>query len=1112
VRLRTLVLAGVAAAQGGAYPTPDSALRASLEPLVPLEQGFADPPLLARTRCWWWWLNGNTTKAAITRDLEEMKAKGFGGANVIDAGGADQRGNEQVPHGPDFASPDWRELFLHALAEADRLELELGFNIVSGWNLGGPMVTPEQAAKRLTWSETVVAGDQQVERDLPLPEHRDGFYRDVAVVALPIHDLVATKDIAITASSQQEGRPVQQALDGDAETFWVSAGKDAGQGPREGHPEWVELAFAEPVEVDRIEILPRPGYGPRRGHVATRRGEQEHLLGSFTQETDDRTVLRFARTRLDRLRVTILGSFDPRHPDAPRNVQIAELAVFDGERRLSGSRRPGGIRHFEQKAYYRYPGGFTAAPAWHLLETDPERAEDVACRSTEVVDLAEHITSPGHLSWRAPHGTWRVLRFGYTITGAEVSTHSEGWAGLAIDYLDSECFEAYWQAVMEPILAEARPYLGRSLRYLHTDSWELGPVNWTAAMPAAFRESRGYALTPYLPVLADHVVDSRERSTRFLNDFRRVLADRIAEHKYATFDEHAARFGLGIHPESGGPHAAPFDALRNLGIGDIPMGEFWARSTTHRVADTQRLFVKQTSSAASTYGRRIAMAEAFTTIGPHWQRDPRMLKPTFDRAACEGHNLTMWHTFDSSPAEMGIPGQVYFAGTHLNPNVTWWPQADAFIGYLNRCQFLLQQGVMVTDVLHFYGENIPAFVRLKRDDPAGTLPGYDYDVIDAKALRERVRVADDGALVLPEGKRYRLLSLTPHDAIDLGMLRTIAGLVEQGATLVGRRPQRRFGLGGGDAADEEFEALCESLWGDAGRNARRRGRVIEGRSAREVLVADGVPPDFGYTSTDEGAFLDYVHRRTDTADLYFVVNREDAPVRADARFRVSGRRPELWDPVSGQRRPATRFRLEGDVTVVPLELGREQSLFVVFQEPPGPGDTGEGPGNFPALEEVAVVEGRWTLAFDRAWGGPPPFETRELFDWSQRDEPAIRHYSGAVDYTIEFEWDPRGEALAGEIHLDLGELRNLAEVRLNGVDLGIVWCRPFRVRASEALHSGTNCLQVRVVNLWANRVIGDAGLPPDQRLTRTNVRALGPDTPLEPSGLLGPVRLLRERP
>jgi hypothetical protein len=197
---------------------------------------------------------------------------------------------------------------------------------------------------------------------------------------------------------------------------------------------------------------------------------------------------------------------------------------------------------------------------------------------------------------------------------------------------------------------------------------------------------------------------------------------------------------------------------------------------------------------------------------------------------------------------------------------------------------------------------------------------------------------------------------------------------------------------------------------------------------------------------------------------------------------------------------------------VPLELGREQSLFVVFQEPMDPGATGEGPGNFPALEEAAVIGGRWTLDFDRDWGGPPSIETRELFDWSQRDEPAIRYYSGAVDYGIEFEWNPPGEAPAGEIHLDLGDLRNLAEVRLNGVDLGVVWCHPFRVRAGEALRRGTNHLQVRVVNLWANRVIGDASLRPDQRLTRTNVRALGPDTPLEPSGLFGPVRLLRTRP
>ena len=183
-----LAVVGVAlvAARSEAADPIRAQLQTSLQPTVELETGWRNPPLQARTRCWWWWLNGNVTEADITRDLEAMHAKGLGGANIIDAGGADQFGNRQVPHGPDFGSPEWRELFLHALREADRLGLELGFNIQSGWNLGGPTVEPRDAAKKLTIDATDVDGGQVIEQELRRPRSVAGYYRDVALLAVPL--------------------------------------------------------------------------------------------------------------------------------------------------------------------------------------------------------------------------------------------------------------------------------------------------------------------------------------------------------------------------------------------------------------------------------------------------------------------------------------------------------------------------------------------------------------------------------------------------------------------------------------------------------------------------------------------------------------------------------------------------------------------------------------------------------------------------------------------------------------------------------------------------------------------------------------------------------------
>jgi len=1083
-----------------------------------LEAGWANPPRIARTRCWWWWLNGNVTAEAITRDLEQMKAKGLGGANVIDAGGAEQRGNRQVPHGPDFASPEWRRLFVHALREADRLGLELGFNIQSGWNLGGPTVTPEQAAKRLTWSEIDVRGGEAIAVGLPMPAVRDDFYRDAAVVAFPLPEQ-ADRSVGyrLAASSGQESHPAEHAVDGDPATFWVSDGARAAQGPAPARPEWLEFRFDAPVEADRLTVIPRPGYGPKQCRLEVATGQDEPAtLVEFSMEAEKPKTVDFAPTSADRFRLVIVDAFDPRFPDAPRNVQVAEWSLGAGGRNLTLPQTPAGrIDHYRQKAYDRYPGGFTATAAWHLLEAGPERTGDPACRSEEVVVLTDRLEEDGTLRWDAPPGRWRVLRFGYTLSGSEVSTHSEGGGGLAIDYLDRGAFDAYWQAVMEPILAEAAPYVGRSLQFLHTDSWELGPVNWTARMPEQFRRLRGYAIGRWLPALAGYVVDDRARSTRFLNDFRLTLADLIAEGKYGTFSEFAHRRGLGIHPESGGPHAAPIDALKCLGRNDVPMGEFWARSQTHRVEDWQRLFVKQPACAAHVYGRRLVLAEAFTTIGPQWERDPRDLKPVFDRVACEGLNLTMFHTFDCSPKEMGLPGQAYFAGTHVNPNVTWWDQAGAFVDYLNRCHFLLQQGLFVADVLYFYGENIPAFVRLKRDDPAGVLPGYDYDVINAEALLTRASVAE-GRIVLPDGMSYRLLVLPDHDAIGHATLERIAELVEAGATVVGRRPQKPLGLPAAPDDDARFESLVDRLWGDgdAGPIAEHRcgqGRVIWGKTARQVLEAEGVGPDFGYDAEREDALLDYIHRATDEAEIYFVANRNERWERADCRFRVVGRLPELWDPLSGETREARAFRQESGATVVPLEFPPNGSLLVVFRRAIARDAAGPARQNFAPCQETSRLPGPWTVAFDPAWGGPESVQFDDLVSWSERPEPGIRFYSGAAVYETRFDLAPaESKALAAgsRILLDLGEVKNVAEVRLNGRRLGVVWTLPFRVDLTDAVGPADNRLEIKVVNLWPNRLIGDEHLPPEERRTSTNITKFTKDSPLLPSGLLGPVAIL----
>ncbi len=1078
---------------------------ATLKAQMPLESGWESPPRLARTRVWWWWLNGNTDKETITRDLEAMKANGIGGANVIDAGGDTQEGNKRVPHGPDFASPAWCELFRHTLAEADRLDLELGFNIQSGWNLGGPSVTAEESSKRVTFSRLTVDGGKSVDVKLAEPVKKDGVYQDVAVLAVPLGSRNVAMAKISASSSQQEFGP-GKALDGNPGSFWVSDSTRPADGPSASKPQWLELGFQEAIRADRIVITPRSGYGPKRGKLQVVEGGVPRDLVEFSMKADQPGSITFPAADLRSLRIVFTDAWDTQS-GPPRNVQVAELALFSGASLVAGGGESGSgkIANLDQKAYFKYPGQFTAAEAWYLLDVEPAQAGDAACRADQVLDLSQKMDSSGHLLWEAPAGRWEVIRFGYTITGAHVSTHSEGGGGYAIDYLDRATLDTYWKKVLDPIFEQVKPYLGKSLRFVHTDSWELGPVNWTRRMPGEFARLRGYDIKPYLPVLAGHIIGNREVSTRFLNDFRRTLADLMAGNKYEGFAEKAHAIGVGIHPESGGPHAGPMDALRNLGINDVPMGEFWSTSPRHRVKDDQRFFVKQTTSAAHTYGRRVSLAEAFTNIGRHWQHDPRSLKATFDRAACEGHNLTMWHTFSSSAKVHGIPGAAYFAGEHFNPNITWWTQGRAFIDYMNRCHFMLQQGVGASDVLHFYGENVPSFVRLKRDDPAKCLPGYDYDVIDMRALLERVAVDSSGNAVLPEGTRYRLLSLVPHDAVSLPVMRHLARLVEDGLTLVGPMPRRPYSLSGGPEGDAEFAALCKRLWGDGAVGVKKtgKGRVVWGKSTRELLQADGVPEAFSWKGGDAETFIDFIQRRTDDTSIYFVANRNDRPENVELQFRETGFVPEFWDPVTGLRREATDFRVENGRTLIPYPMTGEQAFFVLFRKPLDTA-TASGKPNVPALTTALGIEGPWQVSFDPAWGGPATTTFEKLIDWTTHPEPGIRYYSGSADYEKTF----KAPAISGPVFLDLGGVESLCEVKLNGENLGVLWSAPFRVDLTGRLKTGENQLQIKIVNLWANRIIGDAALPESKRRTRTNITKLTKDTPLEPSGLFGPVRLL----
>jgi len=370
----------------------------------------------------------------------------------------------------------------------------------------------------------------------------------------------------------------------------------------------------------------------------------------------------------------------------------------------------------------------------------------------------------------------------------------------------------------------------------------------------------------------------------------------------------------------------------------------------------------------------------------------------------------------------------------------------------------------------------------------------------------------DGRLVLPDGMSYRILVLPERKGMSLHVLRKIKELVEAGATVVGSRPERAPGLTGYPQCDDEVRKLAGELWGDVDGEQvteRRvgRGRILWGPTLQKILASDGVPPDFEHRSPAPDAHLDYIHRTCGATEIYFISNQKNRPEKAECAFRVTGKQPEIWDAVTGERWEAVNFRVEAGRTVVPLEFAPRQSWFIVFRREVSAAEHRDPEKkNFPTMKTVAQLDGPWHVAFDPKWGGPESVVFDKLEDWTTRLESGINYYSGRATYAKTFDL-PETVQDGQRLYLDLGRVENVAEVRLDGEELGVVWTAPWRVEITRAVRPVGNQLEIDVVNLWPNRLIGDAALPPEKRLTVTNVKKFKPESPLLESGLLGPVTL-----
>lgn len=815
------------------------------------------------------------------------------------------------------------------------------------------------------------------------------------------------------------------------------------------------------------------------------------------------------------------------------------------------------------------PKGDNNQPLWYLevaILAWPFSEDKIIPDLSDVVNLSGNLRD-GELVWNPPPGTWQVVRFVCTNNGQQLIAASPRSKGLFIDFLDPEATKFHFKYIIGKLGLTKGLNPGSPLKSLDDDSMELHEgIQWTTKFRQWFRKLNGYDPIPWLPVLLGWKITDEKISGRFQYDYRKTVSDLLIYSHYTTGSKVCAEYGLVLTAEAGGPgppfwETCPVDALKALGNVGIPRGEFW-------MGNPRNLFlIKEIASAAHIYGKQFVDAESWTTWR-RWRDSPFTRKRLVDRAFCEGLNRITYHGYSYSPMEEGYPGRSYHAGVDMNPKVVWWSKARPFMDYLGRCCYLLQQGKFVADAAYYYGDQAPNFWPYYHNVPEkpgikGLGSGYEYDVVNTDVILNRMSVKD-GRILLPDGMTYRILVLPEKNDIPLEVLRKLEKLISAGATVIGPKPSEIPGLGNYKKKTKALRELAGKMWGECNGtsikvNRYGKGRIVWGYTPEQWLALESAGPDFICLNPELAAGFDFIHRQTKQSDIYFVRNKTVSPLKADCRFRVKNCFPQLWDPADGTIKNQFVFKIEEGGISMPIVLPPGASVFVVFnkgvssagfesfekeeagrnQDIPAEqvveikndsvtvqlwqnghylltGNKGQNQKiNITNISAPEIIDADWIVEFDTVWGAPAKVKLPGLVSWTDHTDEGVRYYSGTGVYNKSFfvpsEWLGSGR----HVHLDLGDVREVAEIYVNDRSAGVVWKPPFRVDITSFLKPGTNVLKIEVMNLWINRLTGDMNLPENERFTKTNIRSDGatPKVPAEPwhtepAGLLGPVRLL----
>ncbi len=1055
---------------------------------------FQTPPNSAKPRVWWHWMNGNITKDGIQKDLDWMSRVGIGGFQNFDA---NLMTPVIVPKKLVFMQPDWKDAFKFTTELADKKGLEMAIAGSPGWSVtGGPWVEPKDAMKKYVFTEALVEGGKKQTIQLPKLPDVIGKYSDVEThgggimggyVGEKPHFSSDALVIAYKLPSNEKHlmdlQPKMSKSGGDFDTKLMldhNINKTYFLPPMEvGQDMWVQYEFDTPQTFKAFalgmgeagELAEFNGGPTNRSLKVSDDGVIFKTVANVSNSTLPFITTQIPATTAKYWRIcfeTLKGELNPimammgmKDIPKPSGTNISEFVLFNTAR----------VNQAEDKA------GFSAWKEEYKSGVPTENIEVIP--TTDVIDLTGKMQPDGTLEWDAPAGNWMVVRLGYSLTGRQNHPASPEATGLEVDKLDKEAVRKYINTYLDMYKDATGGLMGaKGLQYMVLDSYEAGHMNWTKDFPQEFQKRRGYDLTKWIPVLTGRVVNDLESSEKFLWDFRKTIGEMISENHYDVIGEELHKRGMKRYTES---HengriflADGMDVKRNS---DIPMSAMWTPGSLAG-GDSEEARsegdIREAASVANIYGQNIVAAESMTSIQNAFSWHPEKLKRTADMEMASGLNRFVIHTSVHQPLEKGPGFSLGPFGQYFTRLETWAEAGGkAWMEYLGRSSYMLQQGKNVADILYYYGENTN--VTLVCKDKLPNIPaGFEFDFVNSSALLNVIQ-AKNGKLVANSGNSYNLLMLDESAKfMTLPVLKKIKTLVDAGIKVVGTKPEKSPSLSDNDA---EFQKLANEIW-----------------EKIEMLPTTSLQPDVIIANTKNKIL--FRHRQTAEQEIYWLDNRSADETSAEVSFRISGKIPELWNAQTGKAEKVS-YKIEGGRTIIPLKFESWDAFFVVFKDK----TTANSFTKSKTTESVfTTISTPWKLAI-----ADKNLSIDKLTSWSENADTNIKYFSGTAVYTNSFNINT---LIEGAWMVDLGDVKNIAEVIVNGKNVGTAWKKPFRLDIHDAIKTGKNTIEIKVTNLWVNRLIGDAQPDVKAKSTFTTMPFYQANAQLLPSGMISDVKII----